>query len=84
MLTVLFFGQIRERLNTDKISVNIDELSANTVAALRAKLKSKDDLWCELLVANQCLVAVNQTMANDHTLLSALDEIAFFPPVTGG
>jgi sulfur-carrier protein len=51
---------------------------------LCAYLSERGPLWEELIHSNNCLVAVNQTMATRATLLSNNDEIAFFPPVTGG
>ena len=85
MLSILFFGQLRERLKTDKLSLDITKLNAQpTVLALREYLGQSGGLWQELLNSGQCLVAVNQTMANDQTVLSGDDEVALFPPVTGG
>ncbi|WP_340678679.1 MoaD/ThiS family protein [Paraglaciecola sp.] len=85
MLSILFFGQLRERLETDKLSVDITKLAAlPTVLALREYLGQSGELWQELLMSGQCLVAVNQTMATDETLLGNDDEVALFPPVTGG
>ena len=85
MLTVLFFGQLRERLQTDKLHVDLAKLEGQpTVQALRVYLSQTNNLWQELLVNDQCLVAVNQTMALEDTLLNSHDEVALFPPVTGG
>jgi sulfur-carrier protein len=85
MLTILFFGQLRERLNTERLNIDSIELAKpTTVASLCAYLSERGPLWKELIHSNNCLVAVNQTMATRATLLSNNDEIAFFPPVTGG
>jgi len=40
--------------------------------------------WQPILAEKKWLVAVNQAMANMHTSVSDNDEVAFFPPVTGG
>jgi len=36
------------------------------------------------LAYGKALVAVNQEMTSDDTVLCDADEVAFFPPVTGG
>jgi molybdopterin synthase sulfur carrier subunit len=56
----------------------------NTVAMLRNLLQEKGDIWNEYLAYGKALVAVNQEMTGDDTALNDTDEIAFFPPVTGG
>lgn len=80
MLKVLFFAQLREVLNTDSLEL----ASQATVAELRAVLMTKGEIWKEYLASDSCLVAVNQTMASDKSALKDGDEVAFFPPVTGG
>ncbi|MEP7703663.1 molybdopterin converting factor subunit 1 [Paraglaciecola sp. 25GB23A] len=85
MLSILFFGQLRERLNTERLTVDISTLvKPYTVASLFTYLSDKGLHWEELIRADNCLVAVNQTMATQNTLISADDEVALFPPVTGG
>lgn len=84
-MKIVFFGQLRERLNTECLTVNLAELAERkTVHDLRLLLQSKNEQWYELLRSEQSLVAVNQTMSHDEMSLDEDDEIAFFPPVTGG
>ncbi|ALS97996.1 molybdopterin synthase sulfur carrier subunit [Lacimicrobium alkaliphilum] len=80
-MKVLFFAQLREVLDCDTLVV---EPEVNTLAELRAHLQQKGELWQEYLAEGKALAAVNQTLANDSTPLSEKDEVAFFPPVTGG
>jgi molybdopterin synthase sulfur carrier subunit len=85
MLSILFFGQLRERLNTERLTVDISTLAKpNTVGSLCAYLSDLGPQWAELIRVDNCLVAVNQTMATQNTAINADDEIALFPPVTGG
>ncbi|WP_087016157.1 MoaD/ThiS family protein [Thaumasiovibrio subtropicus] len=80
MITVRFFASTRELLGTDLLEIEDASLS---VAGLRAKLISHGANW-ERGLANS-LVAVNQVMvADEQQTLIAGDEVAFFPPVTGG
>ena len=81
MIKVLFFAQLREILNCSELS--IDEVP-DTLGDLRSILCSRGELWEEWLTSDKALAAVNQTMAEDNEPLKSGDDIAFFPPVTGG
>lgn len=82
MIRVLFFASLRERLGTDQLEIPADD--AASVSDLRQALKARGGDWADLLGGDWALAAVNQTMARDHTPVSDGDEVAFFPPVTGG
>ncbi|WNO11525.1 molybdopterin converting factor subunit 1 [Teredinibacter sp. KSP-S5-2] len=82
VIKVVFFGQLRELLACPELNLEASEVQ--TVAELRQTLKSRFNSMEEYLAEDKALVAVNQTMANDAATLSAGDEVAFFPPVTGG
>jgi molybdopterin synthase sulfur carrier subunit len=86
MLNILFFGQIKEVIKTESLHIELIQngKQVNTVAMLRLFLQDKGDVWNEYLAYGKALVAVNQKMASDDTALNDADEIAFFPPVTGG
>lgn len=56
-----------------------------TVEGLLTQLRSRGGVWADALGAERrWRVAVNQEMAEIHTPLKSGDEIALFPPVTGG
>jgi molybdopterin synthase sulfur carrier subunit len=79
---VLYFAGLREQLGTAGEDLDV---STTTVAALRAQLMSRGGPWQSALAQRKALrVAVNQEMAQPSTPVKAGDEIAFFPPVTGG
>ncbi|MBR9729324.1 molybdopterin synthase sulfur carrier subunit [Shewanella intestini] len=82
MIQVLFFAQVRELLGTAKTEVNAEGIA--TTEQLRAALAATDDKWAKVLTSDKLLVAVNQTMSQWDTAIKAGDEVAFFPPVTGG
>ncbi|UBX47957.1 molybdopterin synthase sulfur carrier subunit [Providencia alcalifaciens] len=81
MITVLFFAQVRELVGTDRL-----ELAAEypTVGSLRQALTQKGDRWALALEDGKLLAAVNQSFVSADHPLNAGDEVAFFPPVTGG
>lgn len=81
MIKVLFFAQVRELVGCDELSLPCDYASAD---ALRAALSERGDKWALALESGKLLVAVNQTLVPLDTLLHDGDEVAFFPPVTGG
>ena len=80
---VLFFASLREQLGAGE-EVEIPAGVA-TVAALRDHLKARGGAF-EKALAGKALVrvAVNQEMVQPSTSIRAGDEVAFFPPVTGG
>ena len=83
MINVLFFAQVRELLGTAKLSLEASE-QTQTAEALRATLAATDDQWAKVLTSDKLLVAVNQTISQWDTPVNDGDEVAFFPPVTGG
>lgn len=86
MINVLFFASLKETLDCDGLEITDSEI--DTVAKLRTMLASKGDVWASSIglqgASSNTLVAVNQAMSGDDTALKAGDEVAFFPPVTGG
>lgn len=79
---ILFFGQLKERLGCANTQLELQYPSS--VAQVKLLLQQRGELWQQLLAEGSVLSAINQTMANDETEINAGDEIAFFPPVTGG
>ncbi|MBK5072499.1 molybdopterin synthase sulfur carrier subunit [Budviciaceae bacterium CWB-B4] len=81
MIKVIFFAQVRELVGTEQL-----ELAAeySTVEALRQALCTRGNKWPLALEPGKLLMAVNQTLVTaDHPIVDG-DEVAFFPPVTGG
>jgi sulfur-carrier protein len=79
---VLYFAGLREQLGTSGEDL---EVPPTTVAGLRSQLMTRGGAWQSALAQGKALrVAVNQEMAQPTTPVKPGDEIAFFPPVTGG
>ncbi|MDG3088594.1 molybdopterin synthase sulfur carrier subunit [Vibrio hannami] len=81
MIKVLFFAQTRELVGQDGVEV---ESTYATAEELRAELAQKGDKWSLALEPGKLLVAINQTISPLDTPVNDGDEVAFFPPVTGG
>ena len=84
MVTLLYFASLRERLGCSREQLPLPSGNA-TVASLVEQLRSRDSRWTEAFAPGKTWrVAVNQQMADLATPLKPGDEVAFFPPVTGG
>jgi molybdopterin synthase sulfur carrier subunit len=81
-MNILFFAGIKDQLGIDQLDWPID--GETTVGILLESLQQQDVQWQQVLGDKKVLVAVNQTMARLNTKISNDDEVAFFPPVTGG
>ena len=84
MVTVLYFARLREALGKGSESIALPT-AVRDVESLRALLVARGGEWAQQLAPNRPLrAAVNQAMAHGDTRVADGDEIAFFPPVTGG
>ncbi|MBU2883494.1 molybdopterin converting factor subunit 1 [Psychrosphaera sp. B3R10] len=82
MTDILFFAQLREQLGCEQVQVELKEATA--VADLIGILVTQYPQWQRYLTNNKLLVAVNQTMVDKNHTIHPNDEVALFPPVTGG
>ena len=81
---VLFFAGLREQLGTSAEELELPSGVA-TVAALRSHLLERGERWRSALGESKLVrTAVNQDMVPATARIKAGDEVAFFPPVTGG
>jgi len=84
MVTLLYFARLREALGIDRETVELP-LEINDIYALMQWLRARGNAWeNELTPSGPVRVAVNQEMADAATPVADGDEVAFFPPVTGG
>ncbi len=84
MIRVLFFARLREQLHTEILELDASPALPN-VAAIIELLKRRGDDWAEAFADGRVvMIAVNQEMAGLDTAVNDNDEVAFFPPVTGG
>ncbi|MCP5268697.1 MAG: molybdopterin converting factor subunit 1 [Zoogloeaceae bacterium] len=83
MIKILYFASLREKLGSGGESLELpDEVS--DLAGLLALLSARDGEWRSLAAVKNLKMAVNQEIADASARICDGDEIAFFPPVTGG
>ncbi len=82
-ITLCFFAKFREKLATQHESYTLPK--SCEVKELLQQLAQRGGVWQELFDCPKgVLVAINQDMASLDSLVNDGDEVAFFPPVTGG
>ncbi len=83
-LRILYFAWLRERTGHAEEEIPPPD-GVETVGDLIVWLRARDERHAAAFVNPRLIrVAVNQDFADPDTKVSAGDEVAFFPPVTGG
>jgi molybdopterin synthase sulfur carrier subunit len=81
---VLYFASLREQVGKGSEEIELPA-GVETLGSLRAHLIARGGAWQASLGGNKSVrMAVNQDMALASAAIAPGDEIAFFPPVTGG
>lgn len=83
MLNILYFARLREDLGQDQEDFDLPA-GITTTAQLRDHLMTRGEQWQRALSTEGLLVAVDQGVSDWNTSLCGNEEVAFFPPVTGG
>ena len=83
-IKVFYFARLKEKLNySTKDLVMPDETL--TVLKLKAFLAKRGDVWGQMLMGKlKIRAAINHELVADSAAIADGDEVAFFPPVTGG
>jgi molybdopterin synthase sulfur carrier subunit len=83
-VTVRYFASLREQIGREAEEIDLPA-GISTVGGLRAHLEAKGGAYGDALAHKRLVkAALNQDMVQPATPVKAGDEIAFFPPVTGG
>jgi molybdopterin synthase sulfur carrier subunit len=84
MVQLVYLARLREVLGVSAEAVELPSEVA-TVSSLLAWLTRRGGAWAEELAPGRAVrVAVNHDVARGDTAVKAGDEVALFPPVTGG
>jgi len=81
---ILFFAGLREQLGIPGEEIELPS-DVTSVAGLRSHLMQRGGAWQSAFAEKKLVrIAVNQEMVSAASPIKAGDEVAFFPPVTGG
>ena len=81
---VIFFASFKELLSCSSTELAVNQ--GSTIADLCKALACKGSVWEKVFIdpSSSVKIACNQRMAELSTIVNESDEVAFFPPVTGG
>lgn len=82
MIKVVFFASLKEQLGCDQITLDTDQPSS--LKEIKALLVKQNASWQSALANRSLLMAINHEMVTEEDIAKSGDEVAFFPPVTGG
>lgn len=83
-VTLLYFARVKESVNYSTEEVVLPD-GVSSVLAVKQWLAGRGDVWAELFDGQQVVrAAINHELVDDMAVVKAGDELAFFPPVTGG
>ena len=82
-IKVLYFASLRETLGYSHETLTLRPTIA-TLGDLRSHLARRGGVWEALSEGRNVRAAINQEMVGPDVAVNDGDEIAFFPPVTGG
>ena len=84
MIRVLFFARIREELDCAGLELPFGDQVVDLDALQEHLCNERGAQWRDVLGQDNIIRAVNQEVAQANQRLADGDEVAFFPPVTGG
>jgi molybdopterin synthase sulfur carrier subunit len=83
-VTLLYFAWVRQKIGVAEETFALPE-GVKTVAELAAHLRARGEGYADALSdMSRVRAAVNREHVSFDSAVSDKDEIAFFPPVTGG
>jgi len=83
MLQLRYFASLRESLGIGDEQIELPD-GVHDLAGLTRWLQSREGIWATALADKRLHVAINQEVVQRDATLKDGDEVAWFPPVTGG
>jgi len=85
MIKIVFFGRLRELINIDQLKFELSSKEDVRVQDVIQNLSQQHQTFDNYIKeGNRLMIAVNQQISDVDEVLHPDDELAFFPPVTGG
>ena len=82
MIRLLFFARIKERLGKGEMTIDfVENQSLQTLT--QGLIEKNGDDW-QILLEPDTVFSCNQRVVDRDFIVADGDEVAFFPPVTGG
>jgi molybdopterin synthase sulfur carrier subunit len=87
-IKIFYFARLKETLkfSTEDLELPDDVFSSTlTILKLKAYLAKRNNTWQQMLMGKlKVRGAINHELVDDNASIADGDEVAFFPPVTGG
>ncbi|HEY6132256.1 MAG TPA: molybdopterin converting factor subunit 1 [Halioglobus sp.] len=84
MIKVLFFARVREQLGCADLELQWPQAGSDLDTLQEHLCVERGDVWRAVLAQDNMIRAVNQVVVAGNCAVRDGDEVAFFPPVTGG
>ncbi|WP_047549123.1 MoaD/ThiS family protein [Methylotenera sp. G11] len=85
-IKLFYFARLKESLKYSTEDLELSEADGPwTILKLKALLSKRGDVWGQMLMGKlKVRAAINHALVHDNAAIADGDEVAFFPPVTGG
>ena len=87
-ITIKLFSALREALGESEFQLDLSDISDASalvdVALIKKQLSQRSADWKEALNQPNLVHALNHKVVFTDAVVTAGDELAFFPPMTGG
>ncbi len=83
-MKLIYFARVREQLGLDEETLALPEGIATLAQLVDWLALERGEPWAAVLQAPDLICALNQEVVDRQAKVSDQDEVAFFPPVTGG
>jgi len=84
MLTINYFASLREELGTGTETLSLPDGVSSVADLVSYLVRERPPSWALMEDTSRVLVAVDQCIVERSHPLKGNEEVAFFPPMTGG